>query len=218
MNDLVAIVLAVGALGTASFGIVEGFKWTFIGLAGFRQIRKLLGDPVMKALQIAYGSEYLPLLKGQYRAERTTGELLKSIRQGARVGLTPETAGDLAQRVGVVNKAELKAVAAKLQKGKDLNDNQRNILGRYELALDARIDAALALANDKYIGYMRLLASGVSLVIAVLVWWYLSDETKEKVPLLTAIVIGLAAVPIAPVAKDVAKAIQSAARAMPRRK
>lgn len=213
MENLGTIVLAVGALGTASFGIVEGLKWTFVGLSGFRQIPKLLGGPVMKALQIAYGPEYLSLLRAQYRANRTSGELPKSIRQGARVGLTPETAAELANQIGVVNEADLKAVASTLQKGKDLTDAQRSVLGRYELALDTRIDAALALANDKYIGYIRVLASAISIGIALGVW-----RTTEGIELLEALIVGVAAVPIAPIAKDLASAIQSAAKAMPQRK
>lgn len=213
MENLGTIVLAVGALGTASFGIVEGLKWTFVGLSGFRQIPKLLGGPVMKALRVAYGPEYLSLLRAQYRANRTSGELPKSIRQGARVGLTPETAAELANQIGVVNEADLKAVASTLQKGKDLTDAQRSVLGRYELALDTRIDAALALANDKYIGYIRVLASAISIGIALGVW-----RTTEGIELLEALIVGVAAVPIAPIAKDLASAIQSAAKAMPQRK
>lgn len=213
MENLGTIVLAVGALGTASFGIVEGLKWTFIGLSGFRQIPKLLGRPVMKALQIAYGPECMSLLRAQYRANRTSGELPKSLRQGARVGLTPETAAELANQIGVVNEADLKAVASTLQKGKDLTDAQRSILGRYELALDTRIDAALALANDKYIGYIRVLASAISIGIALGVW-----RTTEGIELLEALIVGVAAVPIAPIAKDLASAIQSAAKALPQRK
>lgn len=212
MENLGTIVLAVGALGTASFGIVEGLKWTIVGLSGFRQIRKLLGDPVMEALRVAYGPEYMSLLKAQYRANRISGDLPRSLRQGARVGLTPSTAEALANQVGVVSKAELKTVAAALQKGKNLTDSQRNVLGRYELALDARIDAALALANDKYIGYIRVLASVVSIGIALAVRQAAGGEW------LTAVIVGVAAVPIAPIAKDLASALQSAAKAMSRSK
>ena len=35
VNHIGTVVLAVGALGTASFGIVEGLKWTAIGTIGF---------------------------------------------------------------------------------------------------------------------------------------------------------------------------------------
>ena len=209
MENLGTIVLAVGALGTASFGIVEALKWTFVGLWGFGQIKKLLGRPVMDALKKAYGAQYEVFLKAQYRQGRKTGELPKTIRQGARVGLTPDTAPALATQVGVIDPSELTAVASAVQSGNTLTEAQRNILGRFELALDARIEAALALANSKYIGYVRLLASAVAIVIAFLVGLKLPN-----VDLLTSLIIGVAAVPVAPVAKDLASAIQAAGKAM----
>ena len=207
--------LAVGALGTASFGIIEGLKWTHLGLAGFGQISKLLGDPVMKALQIAYGPEYRSLLQAQYRANRTSGDLPRSLRQGARIGLTPDTAEALACQVGVVGGVELKAVAGALQKGKNLTESQRAVLGRCELALDARIDAALALANDRYIGIIRVMASFVSICIALVVWGAIAPEGVRA---WMALFVGIAAVPIAPIAKDLASALQSAAKAISRGK
>jgi hypothetical protein len=206
------MILAIGALGTASFGIIDGLKWIGFGLLGFGQIQKLLGSPVMKALEIAYGPQYMKMLKGQYLANRRSGDLPKSIRQGARVGLTPETAAALAGEIGVVKAADLKAVAGSLHKGKALTENQRGVLGRYELALDTRIDAALALANDHYINYMRFFASLVAIAIAFGVREYTGGDV------LTTLIIGFTAVPLAPIAKDLATAIQSAAQAMRKRK
>lgn len=212
VSNLGTMILAIGALGTASFGIIDGLKWIGLGLFGFGQIPKLLGSPVMKALEIAHGPQYMKMLKGQYLANRTSGDLPKSIRQGARVGLTPETAVALAEEIGVVGATDLKAVAASLQKGKALTDNQRGVLGRYELALDTRIDAALALANDHYVNYMRFFASLVAIAIAFGVRQYTRGD------ILTTLIIGFTAVPLAPIAKDLATAIQSAAKAMRQKK
>jgi hypothetical protein len=212
MDNLGTIVLAVGALGTAAFGIVEALKWTPIGLMGFGQINKLLGQPVMKALEVAYGPEYLLLLKAQYRAGRTQAQLPKTIRQGARVGLTPDTAAGMADRMGVVEASELVNVAEALQAGTDLSAAQTSILGRFELALDARIDAAMALANDKYGGSLRVVASAVAIIIAIAVGLNVGED------LLMSLVVGIAAVPIAPMAKDLTKAIQAAGKALPGKK
>ena len=212
MENLGTIVLAVGALGTAAFGIVEALKWTPIGLMGFGQINKLLGQPVMAALKVAYGPEYLLLLKAQYRAGRTEAQLPKTIRQGARVGLTPDTAAGMADRMGVVEAGELVNVAEALQSGTDLFAEQTSILGRFELALDARIDAAMALANDKYGGSLRVIASAVAIIIAIAVGLNVGED------LLMSLVVGIAAVPIAPMAKDLTKAIQAAGKALPGRK
>lgn len=205
-------VLAIGALGTAAFGIVEGLKWTWIGLYGFRQIKDLLGEPVMKALAIAYGPEYMRLLKAQYRANRTADALPTTLRQGARVGLTPETAEELAKQVGVVGGEDLRRVASTACKGVELESADRNILARFELALDARVDAALALADDKYVGGVRITAS----VVAIFIAWLVGQSAN--VDLWAWLVVGIVAVPVAPIAKDVASALQSASKALPGRR
>lgn len=214
MDNLGTIVLAVGALGTAAFGIVEALKWTPIGLMGFRQINKLLGQPVMRALEVAYGPEYLLLLKAQYRSGRTEAQLPKTIRQGARVGLTTDTAAGMAERTGVVEADELVNVAEAVQSGADLSDQQTNILGRFELALDARIDAPMALANDEYAGSLRVTASAVAIIIALAVGFNMEGEGYP----LMSLIVGIAAVPIAPLAKDLTKVIQAAGKALPGKK
>ena len=208
MENLGTIILAVGALGTASFGIVEALKWTRVGVMGFRKIKTLLGDPVMQALQLAYGSAFMLFLEAAYRNGRNSGELPRIIRQGARIGLTPETAPGLAAQVGVVDGQQLSEVATAIQSNKELNNEQRNLLGRFELALDARIDAAMALANDQYIGYVRLLASAVSIIIAAFVGYSMGIDWKIW------LIVGIAAVPVAPMAKDLASAIQAASKSM----
>jgi hypothetical protein len=212
MENLGTVVLAVGALGTSAFGIVEALKWTPLGLAGFGRITRLLGAPAAAALEVAYGPDYLTLLRAEYRAGRHEGRLATTIRQGVRVGLTPSTAGDLATLSGVVDGSALQDVADVLQSGAELSAEQRSVLGRFELALDARIDAALALAADRYAGSLRMAASFVAIVIAMLV-----GVEFGQGPLLS-LVIGIAAVPIAPIAKDLSSAIKSARQAMPARK
>lgn len=209
MQNLGTIVLAVGALGTAAFGIVEALKWTAVGLFGFGQISRLLGPSVFKALAIAYGPEYLSLLRAQYRSASAEAQLPRIIRQGTRIGLTPETAADLARSIGVVEAGDLTSVAKALHSGAELSGQQRSVLGRFELALDARIDAAMALANDRYAGSLRVIASLVAILIALAVGLSAGQD------FLISLVVGLAAVPIAPVAKDLSKAIRAAARVLP---
>ena len=85
MENIGTIVLATGALGTAAFGIVEAFKWTRLGYAGFSQIKKNLG-PIWDTLRDAYGRDYEQVLRGQYRGNQQ--ELVRTIRQGVRIGLT----------------------------------------------------------------------------------------------------------------------------------
>ena len=75
VENLGSIVLAIGALGTAAFGVIEGFKWTFIGLSGYKTLTRLLGEPFMAAMHNAYGENVDSLLQAQYRSSRGDGDL-----------------------------------------------------------------------------------------------------------------------------------------------
>lgn len=215
---LLAIILAVGALGTASFGIVEALKWTPIGVIGFGKIRETLGPAVMACLEDAYGEgnpkHYLQAL---YREERRGGELQRKLRQGARIGLNGTTAAGLARDFGaVVDGCKLKKIGESVKDGSELSEEERRELGRFELALDARIEAALARANTAYVGGVRVLASFTSILIALAAWKLLLG-TGTKVELQHAVLAGLAAVPLAPLAKDLTSALKSATVAIQRR-
>ena len=85
----------------------------------------------------------------------------------------------------------------------------RNVLGRFELAVDTRVDAALTLAQSHYVGATRITASVFALLIALAVGIYLGGDY-----IFQAILVGIAAVPLAPIAKDLAAALQSASKAI----
>lgn len=210
-------VVAAGALGTAAFGIVEGLKWTALGRGGFSQIPKTLGEALMGALEHAYGPDYHDLLMAQYRSGRAKGELPRSLRQGIRIGLRPENAAGMAEHVGVVDSETLTAVAEKLFAGTDLSAEEKSALGRFELAVDARIDAALALAERAYLGWVRGWATFFSIALALVAAVSIAGDFA-KAQWTAAFIVGIAAVPLAPIAKDVSKALQSAATAIRARK
>jgi hypothetical protein len=205
MDNIGTIVLATGALGTAAFGIVEGLKrWRWLGEAGFGTILVVL-DAIYETLKTAYGPDVEQLLRAQYRGEQE--QLARVLRQGVRIGLTPENAERVARALGMVDPERLKAAAAAAQEGKELPPEMRNILGRFELAVDARIDAALTLAHDQYVSAVKIAASGVALAIAIAVGIQLQR-------ILLGVLVGIAAVPLAPIAKDVATALKSAGEAL----
>ena len=141
------------------------------------------------------------LYKGEQR------ELARVIRQGARVGLTEENASQIAKFLGVVDVDRLTEAARLVREGQELPAELRNVLGRFELAVDTRIDAALALAQNHYVGAVRVAASIVALTIALAV-----GLTQEV--LFQSLLVGVAAVPLAPVAKDLVTALQSASTAI----
>lgn len=205
MDDIGTIVLATGALGTAAFGIVEALKvFRWLGEAGFGSILKVLG-PIMDTLRVAYGADADRLLRAQYRGD--CKELARVMRQGVRIGLTEKNAVEVATFLGMVDTEKLREAARAVESGAELSVELRNVLGRFELAVDARIDAALTLALDHYAGAVRFAASGVAIAIALIVGVRLGRMFE-------AALVGVAAVPLAPVAKDIVTAIRAAANAL----
>jgi len=206
MDNLGTIILATGGLGTAAFGIVEALKWTRLGEAGFGSINRVLG-PILELLRAAYGADFQSLLRAHYRGDQR--ELTRVIRQGVRVGLTAGNATQAAEFLGMIDGERLAEAARLVAEGRELPAELRNVLGRFELAVDTRVDAALTLAQSHYVGATRITASVFALLIALAVGIYLGGDY-----IFQAILVGIAAVPLAPIAKDLAAALQSASKAI----
>ena len=213
-TSLSNMVLATGAVGVAAMGITEGFKSVKVTPMGFNKLEEEI-NWATDALKISYGDDYRKMIMSLYRNGRRKGDLPRVLRQGVRIGMDENTAKTMANVVGGVSPERLSEVAAKLKSGEELNPIQRNILGRFEVAADARIDAAFSLAERAYANIIRYRASQVALALSISAAIALDRSASG---FLTAIIVGLTAVPIAPIAKDVAKGFQSATKAIGARK
>jgi len=87
------------------------------------------------------------------------------------------------------------------------NDDERAAIARLETAIDARIDAALVVAETLYVTQTKIVASVVAVGIAVAVGTLLNASWALS------LIVGLAAVPLAPVAHDAATALQETVKA-----
>lgn len=213
-------VAAVGALGTAAFGIVDGLKWTRFGSAGFGEVRRHM-DKYTAVLVAAFGPDAWTLLESQYRNGRTNGELPRSLRQAVRIGLRPENSDQVCAALGgAVTPQQLNAAATAVQAGQVLSDTDRQVIARYEMAVDARIDGALGAAESYFVGASRVLAMAVALGLAIAAAFLLRQnfgDVDDFTLFSMAILIGLAAVPIAPIAKDLASGLTAAVSALRRK-
>ena len=68
----------------------------------------------------------------------------------------------------MVDGDKLTEIATSIAEGTSLDSSQRGILSRYKLAVDARLDAALGLAEQSYKSGARLHAAGIAVVLALL--------------------------------------------------
>lgn len=240
--------LAVGALGAASYGIVDGLKlFPWVDLAGFERLfsRRLFRsggtaggrrwpvthkvglDPLLPALKAAYGTDAMELLKAQDRSGRSKGDLPRTLRQGVRIGFAMMTLdGIVTSAVGLGIAEDVAALAtealvpAREQRppaaGEALTpppvpaigEEQRAALARLETTIDARTDAALVLAEMQYVTQTKVLATIIALIIAFAVGLHMKQDP------VVCFVVGIAAVPLAPVAKDLSTALQEAVKAL----
>jgi hypothetical protein len=239
-ENLGTTALAVGALGTAAYGIVDGLKFcSWIDLAGFERLfsgggkaggrmwpikHRATLDPLLPALKVAYGSDVMDLLKSQYRGGRAKGDLPRTLRQGVRIGFSMmESEKIVSAAVGLGLTKDIATLAADtIKRGLEqppalgeepkpeatVTAEQRSALARLETAIDARIDADLAMADVEYVTQAKIWAMIVSIGIALWVGWLLNQSWAAS------LVVGITAVPLAPVAKDLATALQSAAKAL----
>lgn len=189
------------ALGTAAMGLVEAFKWTPIGVIGLQQAKNTLGAAALEALDAAYGAKSSELmLQGAYR--RGPAEFGEFLRNGIKVGAAASDARGLANDFGV-DPALLEAVVAKARGGGAApTDEEAMLLGRFHLAVDARVDGAVAVSTQTYDSQIRLLAGGVALVGTV-IGLFTSVGFPTWSQLGMALIIAGVAVPLAPASKEV---------------
>ena len=181
-------------------------------------------SPLLPALKLAYGDEVMEVFRAQYRNGRAKGDLPRTLRQGVRIGLGMMPREEIIRLVlalGIAPEtAELAADALVLARRMrppaageppsippvTISDDQRAALARLETTIDARIDAALCLADNQYVTQTRLYAMGVAIAIAFGVGLHMNQDP------VVCLLVGLLAVPLAPIAKDLASALQSAVK------
>lgn len=210
--DLGSIALAVGALGTASYALVDSTKILRnggISNAGFAFIEEAV-------------REYLPAAGAQARLLRTlhghwiNGTPLadqKAIAKSLiKLQLTPETAVAAARASGVDPEA-LAQVARAMVTGEPLSAQQSNALGRFDLALTAQLDEAYQRADQKYRNSAKGLASIFAVLLALAGGWTVAAAAGRDflapVEIAMAVGCGLLAIPFAPISKDLASALQA---------
>lgn len=213
-------IIAVGALGTAAYGLVDASKAFRGGVSngGFRFIRNAL-TPFAPALREALGNDpecdWRAVMRSHWISGRPKEEQKAIAVSLIQLGLTPANAPELAP-AGQVSPEALGEVVAALERGSELTPEQLNCLGRFKATIEARIDAAYDRADQVYRNSARMAAGVVAVVLAVAAA-YLLYGAATLADFGNAILIGLVAVPLAPIAKDVASALATAANALGRR-
>jgi hypothetical protein len=210
-------VAAIGALGTASFGIVDGLKtlpvvgvsnsgYAFIqrGVQHFfagQTRRNALGD-----LKILFDT-----LHGNWINGRELNDQKAIAKSLIKLRLDTKTAVQFANATGV-DAQILTRVGAKMSNNTPLDPAETNVLGRFDLALSAILDGAYQHADQRYRNWSKLTASFVAVLLAFGGGFALDDGSSVflgSAHMWLSLIAGLLAAPLAPVTKDLASALQA---------
>jgi hypothetical protein len=223
-DSVTHFIAAAGALGTAAFGLVEAAKGlTPLGTAGLGTLKKALGPEALKALGAAYGEAgWEPILSGTYR--KGSEAVAQTLRNGLRLALDGTYGAQVAKSLALPEETVAQALGAYARAtapGAGVEADQdagmeaaRRALGRVELALDARIQGAVATAEAARIGWLQAWAGAVALGGALAVSLLQGGSWTD---LGRAALIGLVAVPVAPLSKDLVSFLQTARTSLSKR-
>lgn len=220
----IGMITASGALGTAAAGMVETQKGNWgIGELTRDDLVSTLGVDGWELLEDSYGRGTLSLLQGSFREG---AESLRSVlRAGLRLALRPTNAATFARWMRLdrrLTEADVAALATTLAGEGDLgslDSPSRRTLGEIELRIDALVDAAVATAADRYRARMKALAGGLAIGIGAFVGFAMMVGYREYGlgTFLQGVLIGVLAVPVAPIAKDLTSSIVTVRDALSRR-
>jgi hypothetical protein len=130
-----------------------------------------------------------------------------------KLHLNPDNAETLAQ-VTNTDPAILKAVAVKQTSGAALNPSESDAFGRFDLIVTAMLDETYQLADQDYRNWTRAIAVVFSVGLAFAGRYILNSNSSVSIGGSAALMIGLLATPLAPIAKDLSTALSTAVNAL----
>lgn len=219
--NITAMIGAVAALGTASYGLVDATKALNGGLsnAGFVYIRRVISllFPNDASSKDSQSPLALGTIEKTLKANWINGTPLEDQKAIAKtlikLRLNAANAASLAQKLGV-DAAVLSTVAAKMVGGQALTQGEADVLGRFDLILTTALDEGYQRADQRYRNWCKGGAVLCSIILAMASGVALHGWSISHRQILEAFIVGLLATPLAPVAKDLSSAVQAAAKAV----
>ena len=209
--DLPLIVTAIGGLGTAAFGLVDATKVfgggvNHIGFRGIRAAVQKLTEPGQPANALSQ-KKILATLQSNWMNGTDLGGQKDVAKSLIKLNLRPRNACALAEATGV-DPADLTAIATRIAAGTSLSSAESDIFARFDLIVTVLIDAAYHHSDQVYRNWTRALAAAIAIALA------LAGGYVLHVNLALAVLVGLLATPLAPIAKDVSSALAMAVNAL----
>jgi hypothetical protein len=202
LPNLPKIIAAVGGLGTAAMGIVDAGKVAGVNKIGFPSIRKLVSSLTDKIAPPAQ-TGIINTLRGNWYNGTDLASQKAIAKTLIKANLTPATAPSLAAAT-FVDPVVLAQVATNIQIQTPLTPLQSDTYGRFDFGLTALLDATYQRSDVSYRKWTRVLAGSIAILIALL------GAKSVGITCLQGFLVGILAVPLAPVAKDLSSALAAA--------
>lgn len=213
LGSIGPLISAIGALGVAAAGLVDASKAFGGGVsnAGFARIERAirLFLPDLREARSRSGTEtnlrtsILPIVRANWINGMATSDQRDAARALIKMELRSDNAETMSQ-VAEVDPALLKQIAALIETGGSLSDEQKSALGRFDLALASILDAAYQEASQCYRNVSKLAAGVVAVVMGVLGSYIVFQGWSYA---LEGFGCGILAVPLAPITKDLVSAL-----------
>jgi hypothetical protein len=213
MSDYVA---AAAGLGTAAYALVDGSKAFSGGVSncGFGHIERAVRRFFPEGAEKRDSANPLQLrnVLANLRANWLNGTALadqKAIAKSLiKLRLDHVNASGLAKATGV-SKDKLVAIAGKIASGETLTQEENDVFGRFDLMLTAILDEGYQRADQSYRNSAKAWSIAVSVALAVLGGFIVGGHSFNAYYFAGSILLGLAATPIAPIAKDLTSALSA---------
>jgi len=214
LADVGAALAGLSALSTAAFGLLDATKVFEGGPSNFGigPIRRAL-LPFRTALANALGDAgWWPVIRANWIGGVAKADQKAKAQAIIKLGLDSTNAPQIAAATHV-DPTALQAAVTKLETGAALSDADLNVLGRMNATIDVLMDAAFEKADQAYRNWCRVLAGllCVGLAFGVRELWPSGSTPPTD---MATLIVGLLAVPLAPLAKDLTSGLSAAMQAL----
>jgi hypothetical protein len=218
------IVTAIGGLGTAAFGLLDAAKPVFpwinhIGFGGISGTATALTPDEPNVKQPVNALPQKNILKSLL-ANWVNGTDLASQKAIAKSLVKLHLSAGNAQDLAVATNVDpqlLTQVASSIAFGTALTQPQSDAYARFDLIVTAMLDEAYQHADQVYRNGTRGLAAAIAVVLAFAGGWILAGSWQNfwlNSEMFQAILVGLLATPLAPIAKDLSSGLAAAVKTM----
>jgi hypothetical protein len=226
--QLSQVITAIGGLGTAACGLLEALKPFFgsINRIGLSRIQDTIAS--LTPTQSGEGVPPDPLnalpqkaVLATIEANWVNGADLAAQKAVAKTlikfHLSPGTAETVAGNINI-DPATLRSIAAKTLAGTPLAQAESDVFSRFDLIVTAMLDEAYQFSDQVYRNGTRTLAAFLAVLLAlagaVSLEGRILFQRAHWHDIALAILVGVLATPLAPIAKDISTALATAVNTM----